>query len=73
MTPNLFWRWRKTQWGIVHQSASVARLVLWHHHGHRCVGGGIVMDGKIWNGRHGIAGEWGHNFLDASGRSLLLW
>jgi predicted NBD/HSP70 family sugar kinase len=31
------------------------------------VGGGLVMDGKIWGGRHGIAGEWGHNFLDESG------
>jgi len=31
------------------------------------VGGGIVVNGKIINGRHGIAGEWGHNFLDESG------
>jgi fructokinase len=31
------------------------------------VGGGIVVNGKIWNGFHGIAGEWGHNFLDDSG------
>lgn len=31
------------------------------------VGGGIVCDGKIWAGRHGIGGEWGHNFLDSSG------
>lgn len=31
------------------------------------VGGGVVMDGNVINGRHGIAGEWGHNFLDASG------
>lgn len=31
------------------------------------VGGGIVINGKIWNGLHGIAGEWGHNFLDDSG------
>lgn len=31
------------------------------------VGGGIVVDGKIINGLHGIGGEWGHNFLDASG------
>ncbi len=31
------------------------------------VGGGIVVDGKIINGHHGIGGEWGHNFLDASG------
>ena len=31
------------------------------------VGGGIVYEGKIWGGKHGIAGEWGHNFLDNSG------
>ena len=31
------------------------------------VGGGIVVDNKVINGRQGIAGEWGHNFLDASG------
>lgn len=31
------------------------------------VGGGIVVNGKIINGRHGIGGEWGHNFLDESG------
>ena len=31
------------------------------------VGGGLVMNGKVWNGRQGIAGEWGHNFLDESG------
>ncbi len=31
------------------------------------VGGGIVVNGKVLNGRQGIAGEWGHNFLDNSG------
>jgi N-acetylglucosamine kinase (EC 2.7.1.59) len=31
------------------------------------VGGGIVVDGQVWNGGHGIAGEWGHNHLDDSG------
>jgi fructokinase len=31
------------------------------------VGGGLVMDGKVWNGRQGIGGEWGHSFLDESG------
>jgi len=31
------------------------------------VGGGIVVDGKVLNGLQGIAGEWGHNFLDESG------
>ena len=31
------------------------------------VGGGIVINGKAINGRQGIGGEWGHNFLDESG------
>ena len=31
------------------------------------VGGGIVVDGKVINGRQGIAGEWGHSYLDDSG------
>ena len=28
------------------------------------VGGGIVINGKVLNGLHGITGEWGHNYLD---------
>lgn len=31
------------------------------------VGGGLVVRGKVINGRQGIGGEWGHNFLDTSG------
>lgn len=31
------------------------------------VGGGIVVKGYPLYGRHGIGGEWGHNFLDESG------
>lgn len=31
------------------------------------VGGGVVVRQKVINGRQGIAGEWGHNFLDESG------
>ncbi|MBK6822340.1 MAG: ROK family protein [Saprospiraceae bacterium] len=31
------------------------------------VGGGIVVHGKVLNGKHGISGEWGHNCLDESG------
>jgi fructokinase len=31
------------------------------------VGGGVVINGKVINGRHSIGGEWGHNFLDESG------
>lgn len=33
------------------------------------VGGGVVVDGKVINGLHGVGGEWGHNFLDESGGS----
>ena len=31
------------------------------------VGGGLVVNGRILSGLHGIGGEWGHNFLDAEG------
>lgn len=31
------------------------------------VGGGVVVNRQVLIGRHGIAGEWGHNFLDESG------
>jgi len=31
------------------------------------VGGGIVVDGKVIGGHHGIAGEWGHNTLIPDG------
>ena len=33
------------------------------------VGGGVVCGGKIIQGAHGIAGEWGHNELFADGES----
>jgi fructokinase len=56
----------EAQWGIARQKTPEARMVFGIIMG-TGVGGGLVMDGKIWNGRHGIAGEWGHNFLDESG------
>ncbi len=31
------------------------------------VGGGLVINGQVWNGSQGIGGEWGHTFLDESG------
>lgn len=31
------------------------------------VGGGLVVNKEVINGRQGIAGEWGHNFLHDSG------
>ncbi|RYG34694.1 ROK family protein [bacterium] len=31
------------------------------------VGGGLVVNGQVLEGAHGIAGEWGHNLLDPQG------
>ena len=56
----------ETQLGIVKEKCPDARLVFGIIMG-TGVGGGIVFNGKIWGGRHGIGGEWGHNFLDESG------
>lgn len=56
----------ETRLGIVRQQAPYAKVVFGIIMG-TGVGGGIVFDGQVWNGRHGIAGEWGHNFLDESG------
>ena len=56
----------ETKWGVVKQNGLAGRLVFGIIMG-TGVGGGLVFDGKIWGGYHGIAGEWGHNFLDESG------
>jgi fructokinase len=56
----------ETHWGVVKEKAPDARVVFGIIMG-TGVGGGIVIDGKVWSGKHGIAGEWGHNFLDESG------
>jgi fructokinase len=32
------------------------------------IGGGLVVDGALWPGRHGIAGEWGHVCVEPAGR-----
>ena len=31
------------------------------------VGGGVVINGQVITGRHGIGGEWGHNFFEEDG------
>jgi glucokinase len=31
------------------------------------IGGGIVLDGKIWHGKHGMAGEFGHMTVEPDG------
>ncbi|MFZ1705368.1 MAG: ROK family protein [Saprospiraceae bacterium] len=56
----------ETKMGIVPDKCPEARVVFGVILG-TGVGGGIVVDGSILNGRHGIGGEWGHNFLDSSG------
>lgn len=56
----------ENHWGVVKEQYPQARMVFGIIMG-TGVGGGLVIDGKIWNGLHGIAGEWGHNFLDESG------
>ncbi len=52
----------ETHWGVVKEKVPGARVVFGIIMG-TGVGGGIVIDGKVWNGKHGIAGEWGHNIL----------
>lgn len=56
----------ETHWGVVKQQVPDARVVFGIIMG-TGVGGGIVFNGQVWNGKHGIAGEWGHNYLDESG------
>jgi fructokinase len=56
----------ETRWGIVKEKCPGAKLVFGIIMG-TGVGGGIVINDHVWNGKHGIAGEWGHNFLDDSG------
>jgi len=56
----------EAHWGIVKEKAPDSRIVFGIIMG-TGVGGGIVINGHVWDGKHGIAGEWGHNFLDESG------
>ncbi|HUS00179.1 MAG TPA: ROK family protein [Chitinophagaceae bacterium] len=56
----------EAQWGVVKEKCPDAKTVFGIIMG-TGVGGGIVFNNKVWDGKHGIAGEWGHNFLDESG------
>src|SRR5687768_3847877 len=56
----------EAQLGVVKEKCDGAQMVFGIIMG-TGVGGGIVYNGRIWGGRHGIGGEWGHNFLDESG------
>ncbi|MEM6724258.1 MAG: ROK family protein, partial [Bacteroidota bacterium] len=56
----------ETMLGVVPDHVPAARLTFGVIMG-TGVGGGLVVNGQVWNGVHGIGGEWGHNFLDSSG------
>jgi fructokinase len=56
----------EAQLGVVKERFPDARVVFGVIMG-TGVGGGIVIDGRAIIGLHGIAGEWGHNFLHESG------
>ncbi len=56
----------ETRSGIVKRDYPEARIVFGVILG-TGVGGGLVVHGTAVYGHHGIAGEWGHNFLDESG------
>ena len=58
----------ETQMGIVQERFPKAQVVFGVIMG-TGVGGGLVVNGKVILGLHGIGGEWGHNFLDDSGGS----
>ena len=55
----------ETRLGIVKEKFPKAEVVFGVIMGTGC-GGGLVVHGKSINGLQGIAGEWGHNFLDES-------
>ncbi len=56
----------ETRLGVIREEMPEAKVVFGVIMG-TGVGGGLVVNGKVLHGRQGIAGEWGHNFLDASG------
>lgn len=56
----------EAQLGVVKEEFPGARVVFGVIMG-TGVGGGVVIDGRAIIGLHGIAGEWGHNFLHESG------
>lgn len=56
----------ETHLGAVRQHHPAAKVVFGIIMG-TGVGSGIVINGRILNGHHGIAGEWGHNVLSPDG------
>jgi len=58
----------ETTMGVIPRECPDARVVFGIILG-TGVGGGIIVDGKVIGGMHGIGGEWGHILLDADGES----
>ncbi len=56
----------ETKMGIVRELAPDASVVFGVIMG-TGVGGGLVVESKVINGKQGIGGEWGHIYLDESG------
>jgi len=56
----------EARFGAAHEVAPDAKVVFGIIMG-TGVGGGVVLDGRAIPGKQGLAGEWGHNFLDESG------
>jgi len=55
----------ETRLGVVQQLFPAAKVVFGVILG-TGVGGGLVVNGRLIEGHHGIAGEWGHNYLSPS-------
>ncbi|MBI1224452.1 MAG: ROK family protein [Bacteroidetes bacterium] len=55
----------EAKWGAAHNVAPNAEVV-WGLIMGTGTGSGVVVNGKLLNGKHGIGGEWGHSFLDES-------
>lgn len=53
----------ETRLGVVKQQFPAAKVVFGIILG-TGVGGGLVVNGRVLEGFHGLAGEWGHNYLD---------
>lgn len=56
----------ETRLGVVNEKFPKAEVVFGVIMG-TGAGGGIVVRNRVISGKQGIAGEWGHNFLDESG------
>ncbi|MCU0346610.1 MAG: ROK family protein [Saprospiraceae bacterium] len=55
----------EAKWGAAHDIMPDAEVV-WGIIMGTGTGSGVVVNGKVLKGRHGIGGEWGHSFLDDS-------